>query len=520
MACPSPTGQIIAGCDFMQALVDQTPVFDEIIMEDIRPTDGWILNVGTDNVEPGTPIEVTQDRFRSVFPNTTKAWNRAVGNGIGCTGAPCDPIEHQIGWGADRLTWYEEYQNWATPLMCFDQLLTLTHAQEHIAQIINEILKPATIDITSNFLRKRHLLWSKNRWVANANSGQPGTTGAFTYQWTNPLTGLLSGPNQDEEGYFYCSANPNNVFKLTPQALQQRFSPLMRQGYAGKNPYKETSPFIELVSDEDTLWFLDKLGGQFGSGAGDLPNVASNWRFTQWSAANEFWRYGFSGQIGNFMCRYDPMQLRFNFVQDLGASAAPNRYQYQVVLPYVNVVTTGAGGAAGLGSQPNTAYDSAQFCLTQIHHKKGMMLLTRGSKPINPEMPFAHRDFGGKWQFVMDNLGADASGLAISNKRRNKGQFISDFRLFIRPLHYEFMETFFHLREQQCIPTIGVCNASPGYPAQSYDSGMPSCPVPSSFMPLYGTFPGGVPTGGPPPSGTDGPVPSQSPPPAGSVSDQ
>ena len=34
MSCP--TGQIIAACDFPQFLVDQTPKFDEIIMQDIR----------------------------------------------------------------------------------------------------------------------------------------------------------------------------------------------------------------------------------------------------------------------------------------------------------------------------------------------------------------------------------------------------------------------------------------------------------------------------------------------------
>src|SRR6266850_2222572 len=114
MACPGTT---IAACDFPTFLVDQTPVFDEIIMQDIRPTDGWILNVATGGLPMGTPSEVTQDRFRAVFPNTTKVWQKTQANGPGCVGNPCDPPEHQIGWGADRLTWYEEFQSWATPLM-------------------------------------------------------------------------------------------------------------------------------------------------------------------------------------------------------------------------------------------------------------------------------------------------------------------------------------------------------------------------------------------------------------------
>src|ERR1051325_2257110 len=244
MSCPTPG--IIQACDFPQSLVDQTPRFDEMIMDDIRPVDGWLYNVATGTTPMGTPTEVTQDRFRSVFPNTTKTWTRVVANGPGCTGNPCDPTEHQIGWGADRLTWYAEQQSWATPLLCYDQDMHITHAIEHIDQIISEILRPATTAISSNFLRKRALLWAKIKAVANKNFATAGTDGVFSYTWT------LAGPAGDEEIYFDTSASPSRVFKLVPQMLQGRFNDLMLIGYAGKNPFKETSPFIELVSDMDT----------------------------------------------------------------------------------------------------------------------------------------------------------------------------------------------------------------------------------------------------------------------------
>jgi hypothetical protein len=102
----------------------------------------------------------------------------------------------------------------------------------------------------------------------------------------------------------------------------------------------------------------------------------------------------------------------------------------------------------------------------------------------------------------MNNLGADAAGNVINNKWENKGQFIAWFKYYVRPLHYEFMEVFFHKREQFCIPNIDVCSADPGYPAQNYVSQLPVCPIPSQFNALYGTFPCGVPTGS-----QDGPVP-------------
>jgi len=245
-------------------------------MEDIRPTDGWLLNVSTGTTPMGTPVEITQDRFRSVFPNTTKAWRKINANGAGCYAqGPCDPQEHQIGWGADRLTYFAEGQEWQTPLLCYDQDMHITQAEQHISQIVNEILRPATTSISSNFLRKRALNWAKKKWAANK------TQSTFTFQWT------LGGPLLDEEIYFDCSVSPNNVFLLVPQMLQNRFSELMRRGYAGKNPFKDAAPFVELVTDMDTCWSLDKLGG--AAGVGGTPSVSGNWRFTEFNAANAYW---------------------------------------------------------------------------------------------------------------------------------------------------------------------------------------------------------------------------------------
>jgi hypothetical protein len=449
-------GDIISCDQFPQFLVDQTPVFDELIMEDIRPTDGWLLNIQTGSMPTGTPTEVTQDRFKHVFPNTTKTWTRTnVGS---CIGTPCDKVEYCIGWGAERKTYYAEEQSWQTPLLCYDQDMHITHAMEHIAQIIRDILRPATTAISSNFMRKRAAQWAGKRWVASKYMP------SFNYSWT------VIG---DEEIYIDMNVSPDAVFKLTPQMLQRRFEPLMRLGYGGKNPFKETAPFIELVTDIATCWDLDKLGGS--QGVGGTPSTASNWRFTQWSAANEYWRYGFSGQLGNYMVRTDPMGLRFNYVTRL----ANGLYRYQVVLPYVNVVTSGAGGAAGIGSEENPDFDDAQFSFSFIWHKSGMELLVMNATPLNSETPFGARDFGGKWQFVMDNLGTDVNGCVIENKRRNKGQFIADYKYYLRPMHVEFVELIFHKREPACVIEINTCNRDPGYPAQVYNSCNTACVVDS-----------------------------------------
>jgi hypothetical protein len=103
----------------------------------------------------------------------------------------------------------------------------------------------------------------------------------------------------------------------------------------------------------------------------------------------------------------------------------------------------------------------------------------RDTTAINPMMPFGARDFGGKWQFVMDNMtcGLDTNGnpIAINNERRNKGKFIADFSYATKSEYPEFAEMFLTLRQPACIVDLPTCAADPGYPAQSYNSANAPC---------------------------------------------
>lgn len=461
MACPTAT--VVKGCDFAQFLVDQQPVYDKLILEDITPIDGWVGNMAMGTFPAFSGVEHTLDRFTDVWPDTTKTWTR-VQDGS-CLGTPCDQNRYVIGWGAKRLTYFLEQQSWKTQLLCYDQEMHVTHAREHFAQIISNVLKPATSAIQSEFMRKRALLNAGKKWVACFDMRD------FTFQFS-------LGPLGNEEIFFDCSVPPSgsqngSAKKLTPQMLQRRFEPLMSIGYAGRNPFKETAPFIELVTDVSTCWELDKLGGQ--QGVGGTPSINGNWRFTEWGDANKYWRYGFSGSIGNYMVRADHNGLRFNYVRDLGAAQAPNRYRYQVVLPYKNVTTGGAGGAPGLQRVRNNDFDLALYRISYIWHKKGMEALVADATPVNKEMPYSSRNFGGRWQFVMDNLGEDVNGRAIENFLRNKGMFVADFKLAIRPMYTEFVEAIFHLGEPQCVQEINTCSGDPGYPTQSYNSANENC---------------------------------------------
>jgi hypothetical protein len=111
----------------------------------------------------------------------------------------------------------------------------------------------------------------------------------------------------------------------------------------------------------------------------------------------------------------------------------------------------------------------------------GIEALVADSTPINPAMPFNTRNFGGRWQFATTGLtcGFDDNGnpIAVDNARGNKGKFIADFRVGIRPLHTEFINVFFHKREPMCVANIDTCNTCPPaeYATQDYNSANDPC---------------------------------------------
>ena len=479
--------QTLNGTQFTQLLVDQQTVFDKMILEDIRPEDGWILHVETGKFPAYSGVQHTLDRFNHVWPDVTKAWTpTSAGN---CLGTPCTKTENYISWGSTRLTYFLEEQSWATPLLCFDQEMHVTHAKEQFRQIITDILKPATSAINSNFLRKRVAQFTKNKWVANANFGNSGTDGVMQYQWYQTTDPLSAGGLT--EAFLDTSVDPARVFMLTPQMLQRRVQPLMQVGYFGKQPFKDMPPLIELVTDLETLWSLDYFGGQQGVGSGS-PSVTGNWRFESWDGTSKYWKYNFTGQIGNYAVRVDPFNLRFNYVGAITGSFpwGSRSYRYNLVIPYKNTPTSGAGGASGLKDDVNPDYANAQFRFTYIWHRRALQVLVSDASPVNPEMPYSSRNFGGKWQFVMDNLGVDVNGVAIENKRRNKGQFIADFKQAIRPQYTEFSELIFHKSAPAAVAEIatGVSDANYPYPTQTYSSDPSTCAGPTTntltFLPV------------------------------------
>lgn len=442
---------------FTNLLLTELPVYSQEILRDVRPTDMLAAHVSSGMWDAFSGVQQYQDRFRNVKANTSASWQDV--SETTCVGAPCDPVMNEICWGWERVQYGQKIQSWKSQLLCFDQEISATKAVEHIAQIVSDILRPATSDVTSMFVRKEALRLASNKKVANS------TFGDFTGTWE------VDG---NSEIFYTPSTLPTS--KLTPEMLKRQIPLLRNNGYFGmwtNDPFwGGYENFAELITDDDTCWELDKIATN--------QRVSDLWRYQMWEAAHEYYKYGMGGQIGNYMSHVDPFCLRFN----LNTSQGSNKLQ--LVLPFKNVAAdSGLPGAptVGLGSIPNPDYFAAQYQISFIWHRFAWQLLTQQMQQVNPLMPFLNRDLSGQWTFAINDLGQDCNGNTIANFRKNKGFFYADWRLAAKPQHTEWLTAILHLREQAVIYAVEPCATDPGYPTQEYNSACASCDTTYRWIP-------------------------------------
>jgi len=377
-----------------------------------------------------------------VFPDLSGVWEDVTA--ASCVGQPCDPSSTKIGLGFTRDSYKLQRRAYETDLFCFDQILSADRAKQQFAHVIRTLRRASSL-ITSHRFRTEALRIAKYKWALANNTLVPITA---TWDATQTLLTVSTLPTS----------------KLSPRHLQRRVQPQIREGALSEDINRGSQPMLEFVSDMDEIW---------GMVEGN-PELTDHWRFNDFNStdAKAFYKYGWQGTVGNYGVRADWTALRFNVKQTNADGSAI----LQLVFPYTNVSAT-----EGLKEQVNPDFDNARIQLDFIWHRKAMTSLVRDTTAINPEMPFAMRDFAGKWQFVLDNLtcGTDVNGnpIAVDNARRNKGKFIADWAYATKAEYPELAEAFLHLREPACIVDVPPCANDPGYPAQSYGSANALCPA-------------------------------------------
>lgn len=418
---------------------------DDEILRDITPGASLIGHFETGRFPAQDGVSHTFDKFNRVFPDLSSAWTDvSIGN---CVGNPCDPSETKIGLGFTRDMYKLQEKHYATDLFCFDAILSADRAKQQYAHIV-ENLRDATNIIISDRLRTELFRIATFKWSC-LTGGTP--LAAFTFTETGNLINVLP------------SVMPTS--KLVVNMLRRRVQNQILQGATGKVPMN-MPPEIEVLADMEYIWDLIE---------GDTT-LSDRWRFSAFEpSAKEYYQYGWAGRVGNFMLHADLTPLRFQIAND---GVTLNR-----VFPYVNVAAT-----QGIRGIVNPAYLTAPVTAVFIKHRRAMRNLVRDTTSIHPMMPFAARDFGGKWKFAMDNLTCGTANatdpttgaaitipIAVDNTRRNKGKFISDFEFATQAMFPEYLEVFLCLREPACTVGVAPCASTPAYVVQDYSSANDPC---------------------------------------------
>lgn len=415
---------------FTDFLIRRTEHLDADIIKDITPTDGWIGHVSTGRFPALDGVSHTFDRINRVFPNLSGCWTDVqAGN---CLGTPCDPDAKEIGMGYTRDSYKLQTKAYKTQLFCFDLIMSADRAKEQFAGLVSS-LKDATNIIMSDRMRTEALRIAGKKVLAGAAMDD------FTYTWNDDCTILTP------------SALPTS--KLTMQMLQRQIEPLKFNGYLGANP--GMPPVFEYVTDMIQ-------GFNFAQGNSELNQF---FRFSDFAPGGVLYKYGYSNGVGNFVFRYDSMPLRF---QDIGGG------QLQRVFPYYNTDAT-----QGIKGVVNDAYINAEYQIDFIWNRQSMMSMVADTTQINPMMPFASRDFGGKWMFAQNNLGATDDGCVIDNSYGNKGRFQTMFKLATKAVRPEWAVAILYKREIACVVDVAPCAPTPSYVLQDYSSANDACPNPT-----------------------------------------
>lgn len=425
---------------FTDFLIRRQPHYDKDILRDVTPNRGWIGQVPTGDWGAFEGVSKIGHRIRRMFPDMSGCWTNVVDSG--CIGTPCDPVRKKVGFGYDQFQYNLEEIFYETDIFCFPLIMSADAAKEQFAALI-EGLREATIQIWNHRYRTEAVRLAKRKVLAGTSLTDANPV--FSADCTRMTV----------------AGEPSSL--LTIQILQRFIDPLILDGYLGQNPLG-TPMMFELITDAITSNQLREQNPDLK----DFLRVASVEEF------GRLYKYGITGGIGNFLIHLDPEPLRY---QKISATV------YELLFPYEN-----NPAAAGIGADANQPWVDSRYQWSLIWHRGVMRSFVRKSEPINSQMPFPARDFGGRWKFVMDNMTCRDPNtgdlVPVDNVERTKGKFIANFSAGTKPEHTEWAVAFFHLRQLSCVTNLSPCSDAPYYAVQDYSSANAPCPQSPRYYPL------------------------------------
>ena len=209
--------------------------------------------------------------------------------------------------GFTRDSYRLQRKAFETDLFCWDLILSADRAKQQFAHVVRTLRRCSSI-VSSDRLRHEAVRIAGKKW-ATANN----TLTAITAYWSTDGTVLN------------VSTVPTS--KMTARHLQRRVHPQILAGALGEDINRGGAPMLEFVNDMESLW--DLLEGS--------PELSDHWRFTDFTDAEKYHKYGWTGKVGNYGIRADSMPMRFLNLQTQNADGT---WQLKLVYPYTNVAAT------------------------------------------------------------------------------------------------------------------------------------------------------------------------------------
>jgi hypothetical protein len=425
-------------------LAAQTPVYDQIFLEDWKPLDSPIMGRHQTEVwKQGTGDTHYQDRIEIGQPDLTTQWQSI--SAAECA-ASCTPPRKNVSWGTTRSTHGMEQFRIQSPLMCLTQLRYNTRPAEQIARIYQGLKKfPEMYD--TDFMRVHAFDLAPTVQVAQS------TFPTFTPVRGTNTDGQLTEINMSGTGNLPTS-------ELTFPYLDYLSTELGLQGYSQAGSGLADGMY-NLVLDPRS-WFKLTNGN---------PSMKDMMALGDSAQASPLYKIGQGIQkpFGNYAPTLDKQPIRFQHV----GSGVLNR-----VFPYYNAATT-----TGIKRTLNPAYVNAQYQLSFIWHPKAIKIFTPDFKKMNEMVPSVNSAMFGTWTLinpegVMQYTQPDGTVCTLNNDERLWFYWLCALEMGFQYQYPELLMPILHLVDGSGYSSTvdsPVCGSAPSYTAQTYSDDQSVC---------------------------------------------
>jgi hypothetical protein len=420
-------------------LSQQTPVYDEIFLQDWKPLDSPVTGRHETEVwKQGTGGTHISDTIEIGQPDLANKWQR-IDPGE-CADA-CNPPTVTVSYGTKRGQHYMEQMRINSGLFCLTQLRYNTRPSEQIARIMAGLKKIPEMYLT-DFLQVHAVDQAPTVQICGS-----------TFNTFTPSTTNIAGQLIDLD---LGSAAALPTSQLTFPYLDYLTTLLGLEGYSEAGSGLADGMY-NLITDPRS-WFLLTNGN---------PSMKDMMALGDPQEASPLYKIGQGIQkpFGNIAPTLNKMPIRFQLVSG-GSGGLLNR-----VFPYYNAATT-----TGIMRVTNPAYVRARYQLSFLWHPKAIKLWTADFKKMADKVPTVNSAMYGNWTLI-NNQGlmryTQPDGTVCDKDNTDQVWFYwrSAMELGFQYMYPELLMPILHLVDGSGFnSTVNdpVCGTAPQYTSQNY----------------------------------------------------